>query len=106
MFAFDAGRIMGALCAVTAILTATAGLDAEQRTTLHRFATPMFQMNGTRLRNQIKERLMIERVQFFETSRVVIQHPAPRIQHRTAMLNRQSAIRIPQFSSPIYRLRK
>jgi hypothetical protein len=54
---------MGALCAVSAILTATAGLDAEQRTTLHRFATPMFQMNGTRLRNQIKERLMIERVQ-------------------------------------------
>jgi hypothetical protein len=60
---------MGALCAVSAVLTATAGLDAEQRTTLHRFATPMFQMNGTRLRNQIKERLMIETVQFFEIHR-------------------------------------
>ena len=60
---------MGALCAISAILTATAGLDAEQRTTLHRFVTPMLQMNGTRLRNQIKERLMIEGVQFFEIHR-------------------------------------
>jgi len=57
---------MGALCAVSAILTATASLDAEQRTTLHRFATPMFQMNTTRLRNQIKERLMIEGAQLIK----------------------------------------
>ena len=28
----------------------------------------MFQMNGTRLRNQIKERLMIERVQPYRNS--------------------------------------
>jgi hypothetical protein len=39
-----------------------AGRNADERTTLHRVAMPMFQMNGTRLRNQIKERLMIEGV--------------------------------------------
>jgi hypothetical protein len=60
---------MGALCAISAIFTATASFDAEQRTTLHRFATPMFQMNVTRLRNQIKERLTIEGVQCFEIHR-------------------------------------
>jgi hypothetical protein len=32
----------------------------------------MFQMNGTRLRNQIKERLMIETVQCFEIHRELL----------------------------------
>jgi len=41
IFAFDAGRIMSRLCALSAIFAASASLDAEQATTLHLFAAPM-----------------------------------------------------------------
>src|SRR5205085_2601348 len=60
IFAFDAGSVMGTLRAISAILAASTGLDAKQRTTLHRFAAPMFQMNRARSRNQIKEKPVIE----------------------------------------------
>src|SRR5438105_7686135 len=97
---------MGALCAVSAILTATAGLDAEQRTTLHRFATPMFQMNGTRLRNQIKERLMIEGAQCFDIHRRMVGDSATSLgMTRAALLKSRIKPQTSNISSPIYRLR-
>ena len=57
---------MRALRAVRAVFTATAGLDAEQAATLHLLAAPMLEMHGTALRDQIKERPLIERVEFLE----------------------------------------
>jgi len=56
----------------------------------------MFQMNGTRLRNQIKERLMIKGVQFLEIHRELlskIQHQESSIERRCSMGNQQSEFR-------------
>jgi len=71
---------MRTLRAVCAIFTATTGLDAEQTATLHLFAAPMLEMHRPALRDQIKERLMIKRREFFEIHRGI------------AMVNRKSAI--------------
>jgi len=45
---------MSGLRAVSAILTASAGLDTEQTAPLQVFATPMPEMNSAALRNQIE----------------------------------------------------
>src|SRR5260370_31302807 len=57
---------MRRLRAISAIFAAATGLDAKQTATLHRLAGPMLEMHSPALRNQIEERLMIERVQLFE----------------------------------------
>ena len=71
---------MRGLCAVSAILAASAGLDAEQAAALDFFPTPMLQVNSAALRNQIEQRLMIKVFEFSKNYRVV------------AMLNPKSEI--------------
>jgi hypothetical protein len=73
---------MRGLCAVSAILAASAGLDAEQATTLYLFATPMPEMNSATLRNEIEQGLMIERAEF----------PGVHRNARCSIGNRKSAI--------------
>ena len=80
---------MSGLRAVSAILAASAGLDAEQTTTLHLFAMPMLKVDGTALRNQIEERLMIERRKLIKLHRVV------------AMLDRKSKIQNRKLIDPL-----
>jgi len=53
-FAFKAGGIMTGLRAVSAVLAASARLDAEQRAPLNFFTPPMLQMNSAALRDQIE----------------------------------------------------
>src|SRR6266480_5228442 len=87
---------MGTLRAISAILAASTGLDAKQRTTLHRFAAPMFQMNRARSRNQSKERLLIEGVQFRKIHGELlssIQHQESSIEWRCSIGNQQSEFR-------------
>lgn len=50
---------MRALRAVSAILAAPAGLDAEQTAALHFLPAPMLQVHYPALRDQVEERLLI-----------------------------------------------
>ena len=52
---------MSGLRTISAVFTAAAGLDAKQAAPLHFFATPMLKMNSPALRNEIEQRLMVER---------------------------------------------
>jgi hypothetical protein len=68
------------LRAISTIFAASTGLDAEQSAALHFLAAPMPEMNRATLRNQIEERLMIQRLELIKLHRV------------PAMLNRKSKI--------------
>jgi hypothetical protein len=74
---------MRRLRAISAVFTASAGLDAEQTATLHFFAAPMFEMNCPALRDEIEEGLMIALVQLIKS------HRAGRLNERSAMGNRK-----------------
>lgn len=52
---------MSGLGTIGAIFAATAGLDAKQTASLNFYATPMLKMNSPALRNEIEQRLMVER---------------------------------------------
>src|SRR5437763_14325759 len=80
---------MRALVTICAIFAASAGLDAEQTTALHLFAMPMLKVDGTALRNQIEERLMIEGRKLIKLHRVV------------AMLDRKSKIENRKLIDPL-----
>lgn len=54
---------MSGLRTISTIFATATGLDTEQTTTLHVLAVPMPQMNDPTLRNQIEQRLMIERAE-------------------------------------------
>ena len=60
---------MRTLRAISAIFTASAGLDTEQTAPLHFFSAPVLEVNFSALRNQIEERLVIERVQPIKSHR-------------------------------------
>ncbi len=69
IFALQTGRVMRTLRAVAAIFAATAGLDAEQTAALHLLTAPMLEMQRAALRNQIEERLAVERGELVEVHR-------------------------------------
>jgi hypothetical protein len=73
-FPLQAGVVMGALRAISAILRAPARLDAHQRAKLHLMLRPMRAISLPRPRHQVKERQRIERP---KRSQVVSQHEAP-----------------------------
>jgi hypothetical protein len=62
---------MSGLRAISAILTASAGLDAEQTAPLHLFAAPMSQMHIPALSDEIEERLVVKFFELPERHRVV-----------------------------------
>jgi len=62
-FALKAGGIMSGLRTISAVFTAAAGLNAKQAAPLHFFATPVLKMNSPAFRNEIEQRLMIERLE-------------------------------------------
>src|SRR4030095_10355785 len=84
---------MRGLRAIGAIFAAAAGLDAEQTTALHLFATPMREMRSPALRNQIEERLMIKRRELIKCHLVA------------AMLSRKSRIENRKLIDPLIGLR-
>jgi len=54
---------MSRLGAISTIFAAAASLNAEQTAPLHFFAAPMLKMNSPALRNEIEQRLLIERLE-------------------------------------------
>ena len=54
---------MSGLRTISAVFTAAAGLNAKQAAPLHFFAAPMLKMNSSALRNEIEQRLLIERLE-------------------------------------------
>jgi hypothetical protein len=52
---------MSGLRAISAVFAAAAGFDAKQTAPLHLFALPMLKINSPTLRNEVEQRLMIER---------------------------------------------
>ena len=54
---------MSGLRTISAVLAATAGLNAKQAASLHFFATPMLNMNSPALRNQVEQGLMVKRLE-------------------------------------------
>src|ERR1700730_13584291 len=77
---------MRRLRAISAVFAAAAGFDAEQTAPLHFFPAPMLEMNFPALRNQIKQRLSVERVQLIEF------HRAPRLNRERKFSHRLTRI--------------